>query len=158
MAQPPYQDPDYQYTSNDPYGQQPGAPHYPQQTSPYASQPGYPEPTLPPAGPPTGGVHGGAKKRQYAAQAFEFGSGANAALTPPMSGGAYAAGMGPPGYPAETFTPAPVGYIPSQPSYETSGVAGMANQFGQMGFGGQPQPISPQLQVQPIPPTSNDLV
>lgn len=144
MAQPPYQDPDHQYTSNEPSG----APQYLQQNTPYDSQPGYPEPTSPPGGQPTGGVHGGPRKRQYAAQAFEFGSGANAALTPPMSGGAYSAGTGPPGYPAETFTPAPVGYIPPQQSYETPGVAGMTNQFGQMGFGGQPQTSSPQLQVQ----------
>lgn len=148
MAQPPYQDPVYQHTSRDSYGQQPGAQQYPQQNTPYASQPGYPESTPPPAGQPTGGVHGGSKKRQYAAQAFDFGSGANAALTPAMSGGAYSAGVGSPGYPAEAFTPAPAGYIPPQPSYETSGVAGMTNQFGQMGFGGQPQTTSPQLQVQ----------
>jgi len=100
-------------------------------------------------------VHGGPKKRQYAAQAFEFGSGANAAITPSAAGGVGGAstyppgGMtGPAGYPAESFAPAPVGYTPSQPGYEAPGVASMTNQFGQMGLGGrQPLQPAPQLQV-----------
>ena len=99
-------------------------------------------------------MHGGPKKRQYAAQAFDFGSGANAAITPSATGGIGGAstyppgGMaGPAGYPAESFTPAPVGYTPPQPGYEAPGVASMTNQFGQMGVGGQPQQAAPQLQV-----------
>ena len=154
MAQPPYQDPNYQYPPQDPYGQNPGTPQYPPQNTPYAAQqPGYPptaSPPSPPPGPPAGG---GPKKRQYAAQAFEFGSGANAAITPLAAGGVGGAsyppgGMtGPAGYPAESFTPAPVGYTPPQPGYESPGVAAMTNQFGQMGVGGQPQQAAPQLQV-----------
>ena len=50
----------------------------------------------------------------------------------------------------EQFTPAAVGgYVPPQPGYESAPVAGMTNQFGQMGFGGQAQPqvVTPQVQV-----------
>lgn len=67
-----------------------------------------------------------------------------------MGGGAaYPPGgmTGPAGYPAESFTPAPVGYTPPQPGYEAPGVAAVTNQFGQMGFGGQPPAGAPQLQV-----------
>src|SRR5437868_5643286 len=100
MAQPPYQDPNYQYPPQDPYGQNPGTPQYPSQNTPYAvQQPGYPPAasTPPPSGPPAGGVLGGPKKRQYATQAFEFGSGANAAITPSAAGGVGGASTYPPG-------------------------------------------------------------
>lgn len=160
MAQPPYQDPNYPYPPQDPYGQQPDPPPvsgYPPQQTPYSTQPaGYP-PTgspPPPSGPPSG-PPGGVKKRQYAAQAFEFGSGANAALTPSRDQVQGAIGYAPGGMaapvgypPADTFTPAPVGgYVPPQPAYDTPGVAAMTNQFGQMGFAGHPAAAT-QLQLQ----------
>ncbi|KAI5793700.1 transport protein-like protein SEC24 [Peziza echinospora] len=153
MAQPPYQDPNYQYPPQDPYNQQPASPYPPYggQAPPAAG--GYEQPldgSLPPPPPQPGqGATAGHRKRQYAAQAFEFGSGANAGITqapnpstvpyPPVGGG------GPVGYP-EQFTPATAGgYGPPQPGYDAP-VAGMANQFGQMGIASQPQVVAPQLQ------------
>ena len=64
------------------------------------------------------------KKRAYAAQAYDFGAGANVAQQPPPMA---------PGVP-------PAMQHPDQ----------LATQFGQMSFGGQPQqPMSPQMQAPP---------
>lgn len=98
----------------------------------------------------------GKKKRAYAGEAFEFGSGANAALGgQPTAGGAYGA------YPQQAQ---PVGY--QQPAYgadpsqmqappaggyghQASGsISGMTQQFGAMGMS-EPHHVLPPQQQQP---------
>ncbi|KMU76310.1 hypothetical protein CISG_01044 [Coccidioides immitis RMSCC 3703] len=113
----------------------------------------------PPAGAPaTGGpTHGGRKKRAYAGQAFEFGSGANAALGGQLPGGGtyggYPAPPQPQGYPPVPYPgqpaqPAPEtyaageqlgagGYQPPGPGYPAADVSQITQQMGQMSMGGQ---------------------
>ncbi|KAJ5379886.1 Protein transport protein sec24 [Penicillium cataractarum] len=128
------------------------------------AQPGYgsTDPTqqqqsaVPPQGaPPTGAA--AKKKRAYAGEAFEFGSGANAALGgQPTAGGAFgaypqqaqAAGYQQPTYGADPaqMQPAAAGY--AAPS---DGVTQMTQQFGGMGMS-EPHhmpPPQPQAAVQP---------
>ena len=105
---------------------------------------------------------GGKKKRAYAGEAFDFGSGANAALGGQQQGGgeynAYAAQAAAAGYPPTGWTPsstagyAPVPgqaqpvvgeYQPPTPGYPgpaVGGVAQVTQQFGQMGIGGPQAP------------------
>lgn len=131
----------------------------------YAS-PGSPsqQPGVPVAGPASHPNVGGKKKRAYAGEAFEFGSGANAALGgQQQGGGAYgyvpqpqqAAGYPPSTYGADPNQVAAAGY--GQPAAAIGGyqppVAGyaapapgvdqMTQQFGQMGMGA-PQQIPQQ--------------
>ena len=128
-------------------------------------QPGYgsPDPSqqspLPPQAAPAPGV-AGKKKRAYAGEAFEFGSGANAALGgQPPAGGAYGA------YPQQ---PQPVEY--QQPAYGADpnqmqppvagyaapapGVAQMTQQFGAMGMS-EPHHMPPPQQQPAVQPSRN---
>lgn len=126
---------------------------YPPQEGYYGygyAQPGYGSPGSPsqqqqPAGVAQGtyshGQPGGRRKRAYAGEAFEFGSGANAALGgQETAGGAY--GPPPPGYGGATMGyPQPVYGDPGQvypqvPGYGPSAapeVGQMTQQFGAMG-------------------------
>jgi protein transport protein SEC24 len=145
----------------------------------------------------------GKKKRAYAGQAFDFGTGANtsaAAAQPPAAGapygGAQPAGYGYPSQPAQPgYTQpaygdqgaaapaaqpaygqptygAPAGYQAPDPGYPApgvaqaapGGVAGVTQQFGQMGFGGQqpaqPAPgqgVQPQQRLNPLQPVDISL-
>lgn len=146
----------------------------------YPPQEGYGQvPANPTPPPPTGPQShaAGKKKRAYAGEAFDFGSGANAALGGQQQGGgdynAYAAQAAAAGYPPAGWTPAAVpGYVPAsgqaQPAvgeyqppaaaYPGPGVGGVAQvtqQFGQMGIGGQQAPpVMPQQAAQaprPVP-------
>jgi protein transport protein SEC24 len=121
----------------------------------------------PPAVGASSAAHGRGKRRGYAEQQYEFGQGANAALTPSSGGGAYPSGQPyqaaqpGPGYPPEAPQPpygqpmaAPVGYpgapMPAVGGYDpTGGVGGMAQQFGQMSMGGTPMQQPPQMMPQP---------
>ncbi|KAL9110109.1 MAG: hypothetical protein Q9227_005303 [Pyrenula ochraceoflavens] len=110
----------------------------------------------------------GRKKRAYAGQAYEFGAGANAGLMQqqqqaPPPGAGYGGGFDqrtheaaapPNAYPGAQTAPAPGygqpeyagvgGYQPPAPTYPTQGgVAGMTQQFGQMGVD-EKQPIPAQ--------------
>lgn len=132
----------------------------------YPPQEGYGE--APGQQPPPGPAQAGAKKkRAYAGQAFDFGSGANAALGGQQQGGgnygayaaqAAAAGYPPAGYgadPAAGYTaPAPAaaapgGYQPPVTGYPGPGDAGVAQvtqQFGHMGVADpQQQPLQQQV-------------
>lgn len=138
----------------DGYGQQ-------QQQQPYADQAYGAAPAQPIA--PSGATHGGRKKRAYAGQAFEFGSGANAGLGGQLpAGGAYGGYPTPPqpqGYPQQAYGAEPVamspqgfappesmppmaGYQPAVEGYPpqaaASNVGQVAQQFGQMSMGAQP--------------------
>lgn len=138
---------------------------YAQPQQPYAQPDGYTQPpptdpygTAPP--PATGAAHvPRGKRRGYAEQQFEFGTGANAALTPSGTGGA---GMGAPpaGYPAadQGYPGAPaaqgqfvqpmMGTMPQGPVQQPAvgypaqgydpGMAGVTQQFGNMGMAAQP--------------------
>lgn len=133
----------------------------------YPPQEGYGQaPAQPPApGAAPTAQPGGKKKRAYAGEAFDLGSGANAALGgQPKAGGDYAAyaaqaaaaGYPPAGYgtdPAAGYTapqaPAVGGYQPPVAGYPAPGNAGVAQvtqQFGQMGVSDPQQPV-PQQQV-----------
>jgi protein transport protein SEC24 len=121
------------YPPQEGYGQQPVAYGAPVQ------QPG--------EAPASQGHTGGRKKRAYAGEAFEFGSGANAALGgQPPAGGAY--GAYPPQQPAYGADPSQMaqGYAPPV----APGVAQMTQQFGAMGVTDphlmppQPAPQAPQ--------------
>jgi protein transport protein SEC24 len=181
MASPPppgapYSDPLDRY-GPDPYAQQqqqPPAqygqapqPGYPPQQSGFSSPsatPGFAPP------PPTTGTpaHAGrGKRRGYAEQQFEFGQGANAALTPNSGGmgGPYQQPVYPvaqPGYPQQE----PVQQQPQfvQPMGMQQGgypgivgpgtgydpVSGVTQQFGQMGMGGAaPMQAASQMMPQP---------
>ncbi|GAM85599.1 hypothetical protein ANO11243_036060 [Dothideomycetidae sp. 11243] len=124
---------------------------------------------------------GGKKKRAYAGQAYEFGAGANnpaaAGQQPPPPqtapyGAAPAYGQQPaaqqgyqqPGYGAPGAQGA--GYQPPQAGYPGPGaqqpaaqgvMAGMTQQFGQMGFGGQQQPAPQPQQAAPAVQRLNPL-
>jgi protein transport protein SEC24 len=99
---------------------------------------------------PTPVQHGGKKKRAYAGEAFEFGSGANAALGGQLpAGGSYGA------YPQQQAgyqQPAAYGADPAQAyaAPAAPGVAQMTQQFGAMGMTDphllppQPAPQAPQ--------------
>lgn len=147
-----------------------------------APQGGYPPQQggqpLPPEGygtPPPAGGHGhsgGKKKRAYAGEAFELGSGANAALGgQPKAGGdypAYAAQAAAAGYPPEGYGTDPnAGYVPPPPLYQTptptfgaatgdAGVAQITQQFGQMGVSDPSRPAQPGQQA-PRPVQLNQL-
>lgn len=147
----------------DQYGQAP-QPGYPQQQPGFSSPPG----TAAAQQPPVGSVshHGKGKRRGYAEQSYDFGQGANAGLATgtvgsgvPMQAGYPEAQMG--GYPQDPSVaqgqfvspmggaPAPVygGVPPPVAPYGDAGVAGLSQQFGQMGMGGAPQPgVAPQPQ------------
>lgn len=129
-------------------------------------QPAYgsPDPTqqspVPAQGAPAPAPAGGKKKRAYAGEAFEFGSGANAALGgQPPAGGAYGAypqqppvaGYQQPVYGADPsqMQPAAAGYV--QPD---AGVSQMTQQFGGMGMADPHHMPPPQQQpaVQPQRP------
>lgn len=122
-----------------------------------------------PAQPPVPGTvpaapAGSKKKRAYAGEAFDLGSGANAALGGQQQGGgdygAYAAQAAAAGYPQTGYAadaapgypapqaPAVGGYQPPVAGYPgpaTAGVAQMTQQFGQMGV------ADPQQMQQPVP-------
>ncbi|OJJ49158.1 hypothetical protein ASPZODRAFT_129561 [Penicilliopsis zonata CBS 506.65] len=129
----------------------------------YPPQEGYGQPvgygTPPPPSDPAAtapaphAAHGGKKKRVYAGQAFELGSGANAALGGQQQGGgsygayppAPAAGYQQPMYGVDPNQgqPAVAGYAPPAPS----GVAQMTQQFGAMGMADQQQAAPQPVQV-----------
>lgn len=144
------------YPPQEGYGQQaPPVPGYGSPASPtQASVPGPGAAPQPHAG--------GKKKRAYAGEAFEFGSGANAALGGQQQGGgnypafaaqAAAAGYPTPGYAADAAAgyaqPQPVGvgeYQPPTAGYpapSAAGVAQVTQQFGQLGVSG-PHQVPPQ--------------
>ena len=99
---------------------------------------------------------GGKKKRAYAGQAFDFGSGANAGLsaTPPANQPA-AATAGAFGYPGQQAQQ-PAYAMPQQPAYGQAGYADPAAQqqpaYGQPAYG-QPgyDPAQPGYPQQPTP-------
>lgn len=105
----------------------------------------------PPA--PAQGQPAGRRKRAYAGEAFEFGSGANAALGgQPPAGGAYpqpqAPGYQQPMYgadPSQMQQPVAPGYSPAAQQ-----VPQMTQQFGAMGMG-DPQQMQPQPQPAQVP-------
>ncbi|EEP80589.1 SEC24 protein [Uncinocarpus reesii 1704] len=140
------------------YGQPYGAPPA---DAPQANAP--PQGSTHPAGGPT---HGGKKKRAYAGQAFEFGSGANAALGGQLAGGGayggYPAPPQPQGYPSAPYPGQPAqqapetypageqmsmgGYQPPAPGYPVPPAGDMSQitqQMGQMSMGGQMQGRAP---------------
>ncbi|KUI72108.1 Protein transport protein SEC24 [Cytospora mali] len=159
------------------YGQQAGFQPYGQQPPYPNDDPAYGAPvssTPPPGAQQTGEAHGKKKKRAYAAQAFDVGSGANAAVGGQLQGGGQfgtpqpvAAGYGYPGQEAQPAVPAygapqtygspaaAPGFQPPEPygappapgvASITQGMAGM--QMGQ----GQPAPqqVPPQARVGPL--------
>ncbi|KAI5804388.1 hypothetical protein EDC01DRAFT_720836 [Geopyxis carbonaria] len=160
----PYADPNQQYPYQQP---QYGVP------DPYAAQ--TPQPVQPgvegaPGAPPAGAAPiGRGKRRGYAEQQYEFGTGQNSGLTP-ASGGAGGAAYGAPAYPGaqpagypndpqqgaqpnqfvQPMAGAPQPGYPAAGGYDpTGGVGGMTQQFGQMGVGGQAGPqgtMAPQPQ------------
>lgn len=142
----------------------------------YPPQEGYGQPPAqaPAPGPTATGGAGGRKKRAYAGEAFDLGSGANAALGgQPKAGGDYpgyaaqpgAAGYTQPGYGADPAAgyaapqaPAVGGYQPPVAAYPgpaNTGVAQITQQFGQMGVADPQQvqqPVQPQQQMpRPVP-------
>jgi protein transport protein SEC24 len=155
------------YPPQEGYGQQQPNP-YDQQAQP---NPGSPvQANVPGADPAGGASHGGRKKRAYAGQAYDFGSGGNAALGgQQQAGGAYGGYPAPtqqqgypqPAYGMDQTQAAAPGY--SQPDaaavggYQaptagypvppTAGVQQMTQQFGQMG-------VSDPSQMQPQAPVS----
>ncbi|KAA8896026.1 hypothetical protein FN846DRAFT_784134 [Sphaerosporella brunnea] len=180
MASPPppgapYADPNQsQYQ----YGQQPDL-YAQQQQYGQAPQPGYPpQPgySTPPAAqgfappPPATGASapsGRGKRRGYAEQQFEFGQGANAALTPSSGGigGPYQQPAYPgaqPAYPHQEPVQQQPQYVQpmgmqqggypgaAAPGAGYDQVSGMTQQFGQMGMGGvSPMQAAPQMMPQP---------
>lgn len=169
MASPPppgapYADPNQQYQYQqpaDPYQQQPAQQHYgePQQSGLPPQQPGS-------APPPPGAQGGRGKRRGYAEQQYDYGQGANSALTPSAGGAFQQAGATPQGYPGPGYPqqqePAPQFVQPmglAQPGYpspvnvggyDPSGIPGVTQSFAQMGMGGAAQPQgAPQMMPQP---------
>lgn len=129
---------------------------YPPQEG-YGQPVGYGSPVQPTGTPPAPGQGqpaGGKKKRAYAGQAFEFGSGANAALGgQPPAGGAFPPPQAPvyqqPMYGADPsqMQPAAAGYSPGAPP-----VAQMTQQFGAMGMADPHQmPQQPMQAPRPVP-------
>jgi len=111
---------------------------------------------VPPQGAPLPATAGGKKKRAYAGEAFDFGSGANAALGgQPTAGGAYGAypqqpqvqamGYQQPVYGADPSLTQPPVAAYAQPAPD---VAQMTQQFGGMGMA-EPHHMPPPLQ-QPV--------
>jgi protein transport protein SEC24 len=140
--------PQGEYSPEDGYGQAPVNPELPPDPSTAAQQ-----------------AHAaGKKKRVYAGEAFDYGSGANAALGGQQQGGgdynAYAAQAAAAGYPPAGWSPAAGAAefgqapVPGQPQpgvgeYQppaaaypgpTGGVAQVTQQFGQMGMSGPQTP------------------
>lgn len=142
---------------------------YPPQEG-YGQPASYVAPASPPqqdaglaAGAPAPAAAGGRKKRTYAGEAFEFGSGANAALGgQQQAGGNYGAypaqapavGYQQPVYGAEPTQaqPAVSGYAPPV----APGVPQMTQQFGAMGVT-DTQPMPPQPAQAPRPVALNQL-
>lgn len=134
---------------------------------------GAPEPTQSPAEGQTAQVPaaGGKKKRAYAGEAFDFGSGANAALGGQQTaGGAYGAYQQPqpaqyqqPVYGADPNQMQPGGPMAYQSTAAPSDVSQMTQQFGGMGMAephhmppAQPAaqaPMHPQVQLNQLYPT-----
>lgn len=153
---------------------------------------GTPQPDYDQQAAPVPGQVGGKKKRAYAGQAFEFGTGANAGQQAPPAGGAYPvaqpAGYG---YPQQQQQPQAMGYqqpgygdaaaaqpaqaVYAQPGYAAPaayqapdasypapgaaplaqpGIAGVTQQFSQMGMAQQPQqaPAQPAAAMQRLNP------
>lgn len=133
------------YPPQDGYGQPVGY------GSPIEQQQQPPGPTPPPSQAYTAG---GRKKRAYAGEAFEFGSGANAALGGQLpAGGAFPPPQVPayqqPMYGADPSQMQPVapGYSPVAPP-----VAQMTQQFGAMGMADpQQMPAQPMQVPRPVP-------
>lgn len=105
--------------------------------------------------PPQAPAVSGRKKRTYAGEAFEFGSGANAALGgQPTAGGAYPPQSESVGYQQPVYAPDPTqmqpvgpGYAPSAPS-----MTQMTQQFGGLGMGEPHHMLPPQPQPAVQPP------
>lgn len=142
---------------------------YGQQAPPGAGYgtPGTPPPQQQASGPASHHQVGGRKKRAYAGEAFEFGSGANAALGGQLQGGGayggYPAQPQAAGYPPTTYGADPNqiaaagygqpqaagvgGYQPPAAGYPAAtapGVAQMTQQFSQMGMADPQQVQQPQ--------------
>lgn len=124
---------------------------------------GYGSPVEQPAGTPppaAQGQPGGKKKRAYAGQAFEFGSGANAALGgQPVAGGAYPQPQAQaPMYQQPMYGADPSQMQPAAPGYPAAAppVAQMTQQFGAMGMG-DPHQMQPQSAQVPRPVPLNQL-
>ncbi|KAJ5662475.1 uncharacterized protein N7477_010091 [Penicillium maclennaniae] len=125
-------------------------------------QPGYSSPdpqhqsSVPAQGAPAPVAAGGKKKRTYAGEAFDFGSGANAALGgQPTAGGAYGAYPQQPqaqamGYQQPAYGADPSQIQPALAAYAQPGpeVAQMTQQFGGMGMA-EPHHMPPPQQ-QPV--------
>jgi protein transport protein SEC24 len=156
---------------------QSGYPQQPQVEQSYENYETEAPPGVPP-GPAPGPAHTGRKKRAYAGQAYEFGSGGNAALGgQPAAGGAYpgysaqadAAGYpqggyqqnpaavqqtATPLYPGQEPAPAIGGYQPPAPGYPAAGAAnvpGMTQQFAQMDMSQKPPVAAAPQQPQRAP-------
>lgn len=131
----------------------------------YPPQEGYGQPTygspdpaqspVPPQGAPPAAPHG-KKKRAYAGEAFEFGSGANAALggqqTAGGAYGAYSQQAAPVGYQQPTYGADP-SQVQAPPAggygHQASGsISGMTQQFGAMGMS-EPHHVLPPQPQQP---------
>lgn len=150
-----------------PDGQQgPGQPYGAPEAEPTAA----PQPSGQAAGGPT---HGGRKKRAYAGQAYEFGTGANASLGGQLpAGGGYGGyptpaqpqGFPPAQYAGQPIQPAPEsyptgdqmasgGYQPPGPGYPVpppADVGQITQQMGQMNMGAQ-------MPGRPVPASLNQL-
>ncbi|KAL2009785.1 hypothetical protein VTN00DRAFT_5592 [Thermoascus crustaceus] len=152
-----------------PQGGYPPQEGYGQQSPPGAGYgtPGTPPPQQQASGPASHHQVGGRKKRAYAGEAFEFGSGANAALGGQLQGGGayggYPAQPQAAGYPPTTYGADPNqiaaagygqpqaagvgGYQPPAAGYPAAtapGVAQMTQQFSQMGMADPQQVQQPQ--------------
>lgn len=124
-------------------------------------QPAYgsPEPTqspIPGQGAPAPAATGGKKKRAYAGEAFDFGSGANAALGgQPTAGGAYGPYPQQPqaaGYQQPVYGADPSQVQPAAPTYgapAAADVTQMTQQFGGMGMSEPHHMLPPQPVAQP---------
>ncbi|KAH7029407.1 protein transport protein SEC24 [Microdochium trichocladiopsis] len=175
---------------NDGYGQYPPQQQYTEEGQYPAEQPAFEQQGSP--APPAGGAYqapdqGKKKKRGYATQAFEYGTGGNASATP--LGGTGGAAPATPGYPGQNFQqggyPSPTqaapygqqqqgipggqpsvgGYQAPDPYYNAgaapglSGMAGITSNMAGMNLGGQ-QPAQqqmPQQQQQQPRPALNQL-
>ena len=115
--------------------------------------------------------HGGRRKRAYAGEAFEFGSGANAGLggQPPLAGGAY--GQFPPqpqpptvGYEQPVYGADPIAAQSAVPGYAAPGyappvapgISQMTQQFGAMGVSDPYQTAQAPTRM-PVPVALNQL-
>ena len=131
---------------------QPG--HDPHQQQHYdPNQQNEPQPTSPTQGNLPAGSAAGRKKRHYAGQAYDFGSGANSALGGQQQAGAYppppGAGYGQPG--VQPGQPGPVyGSTPIPPAM--GGAPGYGQQHPAVGGYQSPDPTYPSHGASPGPP------